>query len=34
MIEATLIATPELRANIEAWLARFAAPGTCIPCLS
>lgn len=31
MSEATLIATPELRANIEAWLARFAAPGTCIP---
>lgn len=31
MSEATLIATPELRANIEAWLARFAAPGMCNP---
>jgi hypothetical protein len=31
MSEATLIATPELRANIEAWLARFAAPGMCHP---
>ncbi|MDP7702789.1 HNH endonuclease signature motif containing protein [Mycobacterium sp. TY815] len=31
MSEATLIATPELRANIEAWLARFAAPGKCNP---
>lgn len=31
MSEATLIATPELRASIEAWLARFAAPGMCHP---
>lgn len=31
MSEATLIATPELRAQIEAWLAHFAAPGACIP---
>ncbi|OSC36377.1 maturase, partial [Mycobacterium decipiens] len=28
---ATLIATPELRANLDAWLARFAAPGMCNP---
>ncbi|WP_454560694.1 HNH endonuclease signature motif containing protein [Mycobacterium haemophilum] len=33
-----LIASPELRANIDAWLARFAAPGMCnpddeIPCI-
>ena len=27
----TLVATPELRANIDAWLARFAAPGMCNP---
>lgn len=27
----TLIATPELRANLDAWLARFAAPGMCNP---
>jgi Domain of unknown function (DUF222) len=26
-----LVATPELRANIDAWLARFAAPGMCNP---
>ena len=26
-----LVATPELRANIDAWLARFAAPGICNP---
>jgi Domain of unknown function (DUF222) len=26
-----LIATPELRANLEAWFARFAAPGICNP---
>ena len=26
-----LIATPELRANLDAWLARFAAPGVCNP---
>jgi Domain of unknown function (DUF222) len=26
-----LIASPELRANIDAWLARFAAPGMCNP---
>ncbi|AGC60933.1 hypothetical protein MULP_00895 [Mycobacterium liflandii 128FXT] len=26
-----LIATPELRANLDAWLARFAAPGMCNP---
>lgn len=31
MSEATLIATPELRAQIEAWLARFSAPGMCNP---
>jgi hypothetical protein len=31
MSEATLIATPELRASIEAWLAHFAAPGMCDP---
>jgi hypothetical protein len=34
-----LTATPELRANLGAWLARFAAPGTCnpedqIPCVT
>lgn len=28
---AKLIATPELRANLEAWFARFAAPGACNP---
>jgi Domain of unknown function (DUF222) len=27
----TLIATPELRAEIDAWLAKFAAPGMCNP---
>ena len=27
----TLIASPELRANLDAWLARFAAPGMCNP---
>ena len=26
-----LIASPELRANLDAWLARFAAPGICNP---
>jgi hypothetical protein len=26
-----LVASPELRANIDAWLARFAAPGMCDP---
>jgi hypothetical protein len=26
-----LIATPELRAHLDAWLARFAAPGVCNP---
>lgn len=26
-----LIATPELRANLDAWLSRFAAPGMCNP---
>jgi hypothetical protein len=26
-----LIASPELRANIDAWLSRFAAPGVCNP---
>ena len=26
-----LIASPELRANLDAWLARFAAPGMCNP---
>jgi hypothetical protein len=26
-----LIATPEMRANIDAWLAKFAAPGMCNP---
>jgi Domain of unknown function (DUF222) len=26
-----LVASPELRANLEAWLARFAAPGMCNP---
>ncbi|MGH3594897.1 MAG: HNH endonuclease signature motif containing protein [Mycobacterium sp.] len=26
-----LIASPELRANLDAWLARFAAPGVCNP---
>src|ERR1700733_11974813 len=25
-----LVASPELRANLDAWLARFAAPGACI----
>ncbi|OBF93845.1 maturase, partial [Mycobacterium sp. 852002-51163_SCH5372311] len=28
---AKLVATPELRANLEAWFARFAAPGMCNP---
>nr|WP_237761631.1 HNH endonuclease signature motif containing protein [Mycobacterium kyorinense] len=28
---AKLTATPELRANLEAWFARFAAPGMCNP---
>lgn len=31
MSTAKLTATPELRANIDAWLARFAAPGMCNP---
>jgi phosphohistidine phosphatase SixA len=31
MSEGKLIATPELRAQIDAWLARFAAPGMCNP---
>jgi hypothetical protein len=31
MSTGTLIATPELRANIDAWLARYAAPGMCNP---
>ena len=31
MSTGTLIASPELRANIDAWLARFAAPGACNP---
>ncbi|WP_205877467.1 HNH endonuclease signature motif containing protein [Mycobacterium camsae] len=31
MSEASLVATPELRALIEAWLAHFAAPGMCNP---
>ena len=26
-----LVASPELRANLDAWLARFAAPGICNP---
>jgi hypothetical protein len=26
-----LVASPELRASLDAWLARFAAPGACIP---
>ncbi len=26
-----LVASPELRANVDAWLARFAAPGMCNP---
>ncbi len=26
-----LVASPELRANLDAWLARFAAPGACTP---
>ena len=26
-----LVASPELRANLDAWLARFAAPGMCDP---
>jgi hypothetical protein len=26
-----LVATPELRANLDAWLAKFAAPGMCNP---
>ncbi|VBA56199.1 HNH endonuclease signature motif containing protein [Mycobacterium attenuatum] len=28
---AKLVASPELRANLDAWLARFAAPGMCNP---
>lgn len=31
MTEARLWATPELRSYLEAWLARFAAPGMCNP---
>ncbi len=31
MSVAKLIASPELRANLDAWLARFAAPGMCNP---
>lgn len=31
MSVAKLIATPELRAMIEAWMAKFAAPGVCNP---
>lgn len=31
MSEAKLIATPQLRAYLEAWLARYAAPGMCNP---
>jgi hypothetical protein len=31
MSEARLAATPELRANLEAWFAKFAAPGMCDP---
>ncbi|WP_264990835.1 HNH endonuclease signature motif containing protein, partial [Mycobacterium kiyosense] len=31
MSEGTLIATPELRANLDAWLAKFAAPGMANP---
>lgn len=31
MSVANLIASPELRANLDAWLARFAAPGMCNP---
>jgi hypothetical protein len=31
MSVATLVATPELRAMLEAWLAKFAAPGMCNP---
>jgi hypothetical protein len=31
MSHATLLATPALRAHIDAWLARFAAPGMCNP---
>ncbi|MGO8771879.1 MAG: HNH endonuclease signature motif containing protein [Mycobacterium sp.] len=34
-----LVASPELRANLDAWLARFAAPGMCnpddeVPCIN
>jgi hypothetical protein len=31
MSEGRLTATPELRANLEAWFAKFAAPGMCDP---
>jgi hypothetical protein len=31
MSNGKLVASPELRANLDAWLARFAAPGTCDP---
>ncbi|MGO9152668.1 HNH endonuclease signature motif containing protein [Mycobacterium sp.] len=31
MSTGTLVASPELRANIDAWLARLAAPGMCNP---
>lgn len=31
MSVAKLIASPELRANLDAWLSRFAAPGVCNP---
>lgn len=31
MSVAKLIASPELRANLDAWLSRFAAPGMCNP---
>jgi hypothetical protein len=31
MSEARLVATPALRAELEAWLAKFAAPGMCNP---
>ena len=31
MSEGKLVASPELRANLDAWLAKFAAPGMCNP---
>ncbi|MEB4212100.1 HNH endonuclease signature motif containing protein [Mycobacterium sp. 94-17] len=31
MSVAKLVASPELRANVDAWLSRFAAPGMCNP---